>query len=231
MMNRLKRLTRRLQHIVLDTRAKRRCPDRQFHGTAYGGDTICPSALTSSSVVYSFGVGEDISFDLSLIRSFGLQVFAFDPTPRSVEWIGAQSLPPQFHFAAYGIADYDGTAEFFPPDNPEHVSHTIFERPSTAERSITVPVRRLSTLMTEFGHTAIDLIKLDIEGAEYGVISDMLESSIFPAQVVVEFHHAIHKLGWQRTRTALRQLRDAGYVPFAVSSSGHQYSFTIRHQS
>ncbi len=228
MIRRFKRLTRRLQHTLLDARASRRCPDRQFHGTAYGGDYVCPTGLTSSSVVYSFGVGEDISLDLSLIETFGLQVFAFDPTPRSVEWIGAQSLPPQFHFAAYGIADYDGTAEFFPPDNPDHVSHTIFERPSTADRSITVPVRRLSTLMAELGHTAIDLIKLDIEGAEYGVISDLLSARILPAQVVVEFHHDIHQLGWERTRTALAQLRDGGYVMIYVSPSLHQYTLVAR---
>lgn len=204
------------------------CPNREFHGTEYGGDTICPDGLAPSSIVYSLGVGEDISFDLSLIASFQLQVYAFDPTPRSIDWIGRQSLPPQFHFVAYGVADYDGTAEFFPPDNPEHVSHTIFERSSTAERSISVPVRRLSTLMAELEHRTLDLLKMDIEGAEYAVLDDLLQSSIRPLQLVVEFHHDIHKLGWERTRTTLERLREAGYVMIYVSRSRHQYTFLLR---
>jgi hypothetical protein len=48
---------------------------------------ICPGALSVSSVVYFFGVGEDVSFELEMIRQFGVRVHAFDPTPRSIDLV------------------------------------------------------------------------------------------------------------------------------------------------
>src|SRR6185369_4693663 len=60
--------------------------------------SVCPDQLTCESIVYSVGVGTDVSFDLELIGRFGLRVHAFDPTPRSIEWIRKQVLPSEFEF-------------------------------------------------------------------------------------------------------------------------------------
>src|SRR4051812_16621969 len=79
-------------------------------GTEYGGYAVCPTNLGAGSIVYSFGVGTDISFDEALIALCGVTVHAFDPTPRSVEWVKAQSLPERFVFHDWGIAGFDGSA-------------------------------------------------------------------------------------------------------------------------
>src|SRR5205085_2787480 len=76
---------------------------------------IAPDLLKPDSVIYSFGVGEEISFDLELIRRFGVTVHAFDPTPRSVQWLARQQLPQDFIFHDYGVAAIDGTCSFHPP--------------------------------------------------------------------------------------------------------------------
>ena len=52
-------------------------------GSRYGGWTLPENALSSESRVYLFGAGEDISFDIALIRHFGAEVHVFDPTPRA----------------------------------------------------------------------------------------------------------------------------------------------------
>src|SRR5450432_2602490 len=80
--------------------------------------SMCPVGLSEKSVIYSFGVGEDVSFDLGLIQHFGMQIHAFDPTPRSVRWVQSQTLPENFIFHPYGVADHDGTSSFIPPQNP-----------------------------------------------------------------------------------------------------------------
>src|SRR5262245_61786638 len=84
-----------------------------FMGTAYGGWAVMPSLLNPSAVVYSFGVGYDISFDLALIGSVGCAVHAFDPTPVSMAWLEQQSLPPQFHFSPIGVAATNGKLPFY----------------------------------------------------------------------------------------------------------------------
>jgi len=158
-------------------------------GSAYGGWTIYPLGLNKNSIVYSLGIGEDISFDLALIERFGCQVFAFDPTPRSIEWLKTQDLPEQFRWYKIGIADYDGEAEFYPPENPNHISHTILYRPQAHGKAIVVKVNRLQTILKKLGHNHINILKMDIEGAEYSVIKDMFSTNIRPEQILVEYHH------------------------------------------
>src|SRR5438309_1074360 len=88
------------------------CPTVRL-GSEYGGWTIRPDRLESSSIVYSFGVGEDVSFDLALIARFGATIHAFDPTPRSSAWVMAQRLPSAFVFHEWGIANFDGLTTFY----------------------------------------------------------------------------------------------------------------------
>ena len=185
---------------------------------------VCPDGLGPSSIVYSIGVGEEISFDLEVIRRFGACVYAFDPTPRSINWLAKQSLPANFSFHPYGIADFDGHARFLPPVDPAHVSHTLVARQSPWP-AIEVPVRRLSSIMRDLGHDRIDLLKMDIEGAEYAVLKDLLASRIPVQQLLVEFHHRWPEIGVERTRQAIRDLNSAGYRIFDVSPSGEEYGF------
>ncbi|HEX3777949.1 MAG TPA: hypothetical protein VHV51_25955 [Polyangiaceae bacterium] len=57
-----------------------------------------PGWLDQDAVVYSFGVACDVSFDQALIAARGVTVHAFDPTPRSIEWVKTQVLPERFLF-------------------------------------------------------------------------------------------------------------------------------------
>ncbi len=186
--------------------------------------TICHSTLLPTSTVYSLGVGEDISFDLALIPRFGVTIHAFDPTPRSIEWIKAQTIPAGFVFHPFGVGPLDGMCRFLPPRNPAHVSHSLVHR-DTAGPAIELPVHRLSTILQMLGHERIDLMKMDIEGAEYDVIRDLLNSQISVGQLLVEFHHRWREVGIELTRKTIRNLNDAGYRIFHVSPRGDEYSF------
>ena len=53
-------------------------------------------------------------------------------------------------------------------------------------QAITVPVKTLGTTMRELGHDHIDLLKMDIEGAEYAVLDAMLASPLRPGQLLVD---------------------------------------------
>ena len=75
------------------------------------------------------------------------------------------------------------------------------------------------------GHTQIDLLKIDIEGAEYEVLEGLLESPIKPGQLLVEFHHRFPGIGVERTAEIIRKLRKAGYKIFAISETGREVSF------
>ncbi len=180
-------------------------------GSDYGGYFLDTAIFPHDPVIYSAGIGFDISFDLALIQQFGCIVHAFDPTPKVQAWIDGQSLSPQFRFHAVGIADFDGDADFFLPPRPDFISHSIVRAPQFSDQSIKVPVIRLITAMSRFGHTHIDVLKMDIEGGEYSVLADLFREQIPVQQMCVEFHHRSSSHGVEKTRSTLSLLRTQGF--------------------
>lgn len=184
---------------------------------------IDPTLLSEESVVYSCGIGEDISFDLCLIQRYGLTVNAFDPTPESIRWLEAQHKPDRFHFHPVGIAGHDGTISLHKQsDIGDDVSMSALRGDPKGKQ--VVPVKRISTIMGELGHRHIDLLKMDIEGCEYDVIEDILENRLSIRQLLIEFHHRWPEIGHARTQTALSLLRSHGYRIFAASGLWDEYS-------
>lgn len=189
-----------------------------YLGSDYGGWEVAEDFVNGSSVIYSFGVGEDVSFDLSLIKMYGGKVYAFDPTPRSVDWVKKQNFESNFIFFPYGIADFDGNAPFHPPKDSSFVSFKMSNIIDKSNVSYHFPVKRLSTIIKNNCHDRIDLLKMDVEGAEYDVIEDMKKSDIRPGQILVEFHHRWPEIGLKKTQQAIRTLSEMGYKLFYTSA-------------
>lgn len=193
-------------------------------GSRAGGWTVDPTLLGAGSVVYSVGIGQDVTFDLALCERFGCAVHAFDPTPRSLAWVAGQSLPASLRVHPLGLSDRDGEIEMFEPPSDRHVSHTVVAGAGGAG-SVRVPVQRLGSIMRSLGHESVDLLKMDIEGAEYAVIGDLVAHGPSVRQLLVEFHHRFPSVGDEATRRALRQLGAAGYRLFDISDSWEEYAF------
>lgn len=199
---------------------------------------ICPQLIESRGPLYSLGVGCNIKFDVEMIGRFDLDVHAFDPTPSSIEWIAAQSTPSRFNFHPWAVADHDGTIRFAPRrslslrESDDHSAEMIYavlpadldDQPGQIE----VAAMALPNIAARLGHSSIEFLKMDIEGAEYDVIQTMVDTKLRPAQIVVEFHHRHPGRNKGMTVRAVQQLDDAGYSIFAISDSGREFSFALR---
>jgi FkbM family methyltransferase len=197
-------------------------------GQGDGEWCINPEGIKADSIVYSFGVGCDISFDSALIDRFGAQVHAFDPTPVAFDWLRQQKLPDSFHFHPFGIASYDGVADFSLPRS-HYVSFTMSTNVAVSQ-SARGEVFRLPTIMAKLGHKRVGLLKLDVEGAEYDVVADLVACADKIDQLLIEFHHRMFDAagGLEKTRKALQMLQEAGFALFYRSPRGLEYSF-VRH--
>ncbi len=197
-------------------------------GNRFADWTFCPDTIDETSVIYSFGVGEDISFDLQLMNRFNLHVHAFDPSPESVAWVKKQELPEGFHFYPYGLASTDGQISFAEPADPGirslFATHSE-EKAGEGLKQHVLPVHRLPTILQKLGNKKIDILKMDIEGAEYEVIEDIVASPAPVSQLLIEFHHRFDHIGVKRTRQAISRLNRAGYKIFNVSATGEEISF------
>jgi len=194
-------------------------------GTAYGGWIVPTRLIDASWRCYSGGVGEDVSFDLGLIERFGCSVFAFDPTPRAIAFAEPIAAgEPKFRFMPIGLWSGDASLRFYSPRNPEHVSHSIMNLQGTSEW-FEAQTRSVASLMTELGHTTIDLLKIDIEGAEHVVLASVLEGGIRPRVICFEVDQPVGTARFVRT---IRRVRDAGYDLVAVD--GWNFTFVRRDQ-
>jgi FkbM family methyltransferase len=186
---------------------------------------VVRNLLTEDSIVYSFGVGEDITFDLALIEQYGLNVYAFDPTPLAIKFVEkANQLTNQFHFEDIGISDKDEVAKFYLSTDKRDISGSIINKNDDAS-FIEVEMNKVSTIMKKLNHTRIDLLKMDIEGSEYAVLENMLEEKNFPKQILVEFHHRFPQIEKNQTKKIIQKLNDAGYKIAKISDVGLEYTF------
>jgi len=198
--------------------------DTVWYGNNYGGFFIYPKLLDKHSIIYSFGIGEDISFDRTIIENHDCTVFGFDPTPKSINWINSQNLPLKFHFLDFGISNKSGFVDFYLPKNPEYVSGSIIIRNELYEKII-VQMKSFNDIISELGHKHIDVLKMDIEGSEYEVIDDILNAPVLIGQILIEFHDRFVENGKMKTQLAIKKLKNHGYEIFSISETLDEISF------
>lgn len=180
-------------------------------------------------VCFCVGAGEDITFDVSLSEYIDARVFIFDPTPRAIAHVEEVLRGrDQIVFRPWAIWTHDGEVELFSPADPHHVSHSIVNLQQT-EETIFAKARTLPSVMREFEIDRIDMLKLDIEGAEYAVLDSLLASCIDVGIINVEFDElSVPSHGsWARIRRQVAKLTDAGYDLIAVDM-GSNYTFVKR---
>ncbi|CAE6481383.1 unnamed protein product [Rhizoctonia solani] len=120
-----------------------------------GGKWICGLSRIMEKpdcVVYSAGISTDSSFEADILRKTQCQVFGFD---FSVDKFGPEiensaSLKARTKFYKYAISGKDDY------------------RASPSRWT-------LRTLMERHGHTFIDILKIDIEGAEFEVLAETIK--------------------------------------------------------
>lgn len=195
-------------------------------GSIYGGFYINPDFLNSDSIIYSFGVGQDISFEKEIIEKYNCNIFSFDPTPKSVEWIKNQEIPNNLTFLDYGINFKTGFVAFNLPKNHIHISGSIIKYKNLDENnSILVFMKSFTDIVNNLGHKNIDILKMDIEGSEFDVIENILNSKIEISQILIELHPRFFADGRKRVFELLEILKNNGYGVFAVSDSLNEVSF------
>jgi FkbM family methyltransferase len=213
--------TGKVDHIKIDVKCK-----NKWYGNIYGGFYVSTQFLGPNSIIYSFGIGEDISFDKAIIKNHNCNVFGFDPTPKSIMWIKNQDLPANFNFYDFGIGNKSGFVDFYLPKNPEYISGSyIIQNNVNSLEKIVVKMKSFEDIINELGHKHIDILKMDIEGAEYDVIDSILNTKIPINQFLIEFHDRLFENGKVQTQEVIGKLKSNGYGIFAISDSFEEISF------
>lgn len=163
-------------------------PDAPSVSSVQVADALLPrEMITADWICYCAGVGEDIRIEQFLAETRKAQVWAFDPTPRSIAFMNRAPYDrSRLRFMPVGLWSTDTTLRFNAPENPAHVSHSIVEDLGGTS-SFEARCRSIPSVMTELGHDRIDLLKMNIEGAEDVVLGATLDAKVFPRVIALTF--------------------------------------------
>jgi len=185
--------------------------------------------LSADSVVIDAGCSYEADFSVSLIGQYGVQAFGVDPTRKhqaALRLIESR-YPGRFTHVPWAIAATDGVLTFYESRTNEsgslltdHVNVVHDETTSYDVEAVT-----LRTLLKRVGVQAVDILKLDLEGAEYELFEQMADDELRPfTQVFVEFHHhAVSHFKEADTRRVVERVSGWGFRTFSVDD--HNYLF------
>lgn len=152
---------------------------------AVRGHHIWPKPLGPQTIVVDAGAHRG-QFSEILIRDYGCRCYLIEANPAfalALKVEGAAGI------VSGALAARDGVTGFHSHMNPESGSILPGLPGSSAGAVSEVEMISLGTLMKRFNLTHIDLLKLDIEGAEFELLEatpDSILQSI--TQITVEFH-------------------------------------------
>lgn len=198
---------------------------KKWYGSSYGGFYVNPDLINEDSIVYSFGIGKDISFDRKIISKHKCKVFGFDPTPKSIDYINSLPKERLFSFYDFGISAKTGIKKFYLPKARRAVSGSLVLNQFVSEKEyIEVKMKSFNDITKELGHKQIDIIKMDIEGTEYEVLETLFDTPVTIKQILVEFHDRNYPEEIKSKRI-VEYLRKKGYEIYGSSLNYEEISF------
>jgi FkbM family methyltransferase len=229
---------------------RRKGRSRERLGSEYGGWYLPVNhELDDTSICYLVGAGEDVSFDLAIAKQFNSHIRIVDPTPKAVahldglrEAIATKTDFPinnsktdfydlrdleveKIKFNAVGLSGKREVARFYAPRKENHASYSMLNI-QKSEKFIDVQCVTLNELMVENGDNHIDLLKLDIEGAEYGVLENLIKTQVFPRILLVEFdelHTPLDGGSQKRVEAIVSRVLETGYELENIDSCNYTF--------
>ena len=178
-------------------------------GQGDGAWSVPENILDSSSICYSFGIGCNASFDVSLAQHYACLVYCFDPTPSSIEYMCQYSDWP-LEFKPWGIWSCDTTKALYYQDISDETNLSLINPGEfRGGKQGDVELFSLKTIMQRLGHEKVTLIKMDVEGAWFNVLQDIAVHAILPDILCVEFDSPTSLL---RVVKTIRKLGEAKLI-------------------
>jgi FkbM family methyltransferase len=101
------------------------------------------------------------------------KVLSFEPLPENCFWFRQSTQVNNYKcikLYPYALSDDEGTATFYPGKTTGQGSLFSDHKTSTNQKQLTVKTRKLDNILKDEGIEDVDIIKIDVEGAELLVL-------------------------------------------------------------
>lgn len=183
--------------------------------------TVYAPAMDGRPRILDIGANHG-QFAQTIHQEFGADVCMVEANPALFEKLSAQGTFPIWHCA---LTDKDGTISFNIAQNDEGSSILPLPAESplgcTLHETTTVPARTLGSILQEVRWDRVALVKMDIEGAEVGVLDSLSPEMLARVdQFSIEFHgNPIFRFGLHhQTEACLRRMKKLGFLVLDFSS-------------
>ncbi len=188
--------------------------------------------ITPNATVIDVGCSYEAEFAVAMIERYGAKAVAVDPTSKHRPALAklADKHGQRFQHVPFAISSCNTTLTFYESRTnesgsilPDHVNAARDEVTSYEVRTLT-PI----ALLDHLGLDSADILKLDIEGAEYELLQSIRADDLAPfRQIFIEFHHhAVQRYSEADTRLLVEKLRGYGYTSYSFDD--HNYLFLRR---
>jgi FkbM family methyltransferase len=175
-----------------------------------------------------FDVGANVGYFSLLMASCATagQVHAFDPLALNVALIGASAALNRFENIRVNrcaVGDRIGEVEFSEASDSAYSSMLDTGR-KAVERSFRVPMTTIDAYRAEQGIGRIDVLKVDVEGAEAMVIegarATLADSAVRPATILIELYEPNLASFGASAAGVTEVLAGLGYAPHSLGLDG-----------
>lgn len=164
-------------------------------------EILYPGPLDSKSLVLDVGAHNG-DWAAHMIDRYDPTIVAFELDPDTLPGLVERFRHnPKVTVHDYGIHDRDATMELA----QRGMGSTMFGEPVPSPepaRRTTARVRDVAAVLDELGPKSIDLVKINIEGGEYGVLERLIETAWMSRIrcLMVQFHEWIDGAHYRRFR-------------------------------
>ena len=176
--------------------------------------------LDSSKTVIDVGAHIGLYALMASTDRPDVTTIAFEPVPRNLQYLRrnvARNHTPDLRVEAAAVGDHDGTITLYIPETTRlPATASIVESNSAEKVGTEVPIVSLDHYVTTHDISSVDLIKLDVEGAEAAVLRGAAEIiRMHRPAIICEILHGVGD-----TEAATAVFDDADYRFFLVTDDG-----------
>lgn len=183
---------------------------------------IYKGQINQNSTIVDVGCAHDPDFSIHIINTHNAKCFGVDPTRKHFPALKQveQKYKGKFEHLPFAVGANAGKLTFH--ESKINDSGSLLSDHSNVMKddiiSYDVDVLSIKELKAKVGAEHIDILKLDLEGAEYQLLEDIQAKHLDGInQIFVEFHHhCIKKYSIQDTNKYVKKIESLGFQSFTI---------------
>lgn len=189
---------------------------------------IFKDVFNENSILVDVGCADDPDLSIFFMDEFNLKAYGVDPTQKHFVALNKVAEKySKFKHLPFAVADTNQTITFY--ESKVNASGSILESHSNVMTDETiaydVEAVTVNTLLDKINATQIDFLKLDLEGAEYGLFEKLSKDDLKSVkQLFVEFHHhAIPEKTLADTKKLVEKIKNFGFKSFTLDNANYLF--------